>query len=69
MLLVRILLALGLLFLTWRLLRRFLPAPTQRAPEAFAPTVRCEQCGVVIPTDQARMISGKPYCEEHAAHD
>lgn len=65
----RILLFVGLLFLLWigwRWLRSMQrPSPRQAIPQIR----RCARCGVVLPPESARECAGRDYCPEHAHPD
>ena len=71
---IRLLLLLAMLWLAWRLVRNLLPGArtdqSQDTPPSAPPTeskmIRCEQCGVHIPEQEAFSARGHFFCSlEH----
>lgn len=54
--LLRLLLVAALVFLIWRIVRKFLAPPTQPNNPINEPLVRCDRCGIQIPTSQLAQV-------------
>lgn len=65
----RILLLIGLLFLLWMGWRWLRSAQRRPRPKAITATLRCDRCGVVLAPEEAQQTAGRYYCPEHAQSD
>lgn len=69
MILLRLLILGGLVFLVWRAWRLWRPVAAPPARERFEKMVRCTVCGQHVPHSQSREIDGDTYCAKHGPDD
>ena len=65
MILLRLAILGGMIWLLWFAWRQLRPAPPQDDPQAFKPTVRCCVCDVVLPRENAQRRHDRFYCSKH----
>nr|MBV6629225.1 hypothetical protein [Oceanococcus sp. HetDA_MAG_MS8] len=65
----RILLLIGLLFLLWMGWRWLNGRQPRRRPQALPSKLRCDRCGVALDPQEAQQREGRHYCSQHAQDD
>ncbi len=65
MILLRILLLVGMIFLIWKAWRLLRPLPPPAPDDAFEPTVQCHICQDHVPRRDAAQHDGKFFCPRH----
>lgn len=61
----------AVLFLRYRRARRSQAQdapPSQASPSAPIPTVRCAECGLVLPEKESVRLNGRAFCSAQHAH-